>query len=69
MNYKNIGVWVKGYVDAIQDGQSITRLQLNKLVDTIQSMIIKIEEEANNSKLGVDDLAKQEVEQEDDLPF
>ena len=64
MNYNQIGVWIKGYLDAIQNGEQVTKKQLEILISKIKDMISEIEEEKNTQ--SGDDISKEE---DDDLPF
>lgn len=63
MNYNKIGLWLKGYVDAIEDGESVTKEQLETLIARLEQMINIKEKESKVIP------AEEEEEEDDDLPF
>lgn len=69
-NYYNVALWTKGYLEAISNGDEVTKNQLEHLILKIKEMIADIEES--------DDLITEEnyepstdIQEEDydDLPF
>ena len=69
MNYNNIGNWLKGYLDAINKGDAVTKEQLEYLIDRLKKMMKELE---NNEKEVSETNHKnsQSIEEDfDDLPF
>lgn len=63
MNYSKVGIWLKGYLDAIQNGEEVTKAQLEFLISRVKELISKFEENKNDS------VTKNQNIDDDDLPF
>lgn len=50
MECNKIGDWAIGYLEALSTGNSISKLQLEKLISRIQEMIKEIEESSTEIK-------------------
>jgi len=48
MDYNKIGLWATGYLEALSSGESVSKLQLEKLISRIQEMISNIEASSNS---------------------
>lgn len=62
MEYTKIGLWAKGYLDALSNSDVITRSQLEYLISEIKKMISNIETSENKEPKNI-------TTPEDDLPF
>ncbi|EON75765.1 hypothetical protein ADIS_3656 [Lunatimonas lonarensis] len=63
MDYNKVGIWLKGYLDAIQSGEEVTKAQLELLISRIKELISEVEENDTASVTESEDL------EDDDLPF
>lgn len=59
MEYNKIGLWTKGYIEALMTGDEVSKEQLETLIEKIREMID--EQEKNEGY--------QRTEGTDDLPF
>lgn len=63
MDYSKVGIWLKGYLDAIQNGDEVTKAQLGLLISRIKELISEVEENDTDSVTENEDL------EDNDLPF
>jgi hypothetical protein len=63
MDYSKVGIWLKGYLDAIQNGDKVTKAQLELLISRVKQLISEVEENETDSATENEDL------EYDDLPF
>jgi hypothetical protein len=63
MDYSKVGIWLKGYLDAIQSGDKVTKAQLELLISRVKQLISEVEENETDSATENEDL------EYDDLPF
>ena len=63
MDYNKVGIWLKGYLDAIQNGEEVTKAQLELLISRIRELISEVEERDTGS------ITENEDVEEEDLPF
>lgn len=63
MDYNKVGIWLKGYLDAIQSGEEVTKAQLELLISRIKELISEVEENDTAS------VTQNEELEDDDLPF
>jgi len=63
MDYNKVGIWLKGYLDAIQSGEEVTKAQLELLISRIKELISEVEENDTAS------VTENEELEDDDLPF
>lgn len=63
MDYNKVGIWLKGYLDAIQGGEEVTKAQLELLISRIKELISDVEES------DTDSVRENEDFEDDDLPF
>lgn len=63
MDYNKVGIWIKGYLDAIQSGEEVTKAQLDLLISRIKELISEVEK--NNTA----PIRENEDIEDDDLPF
>ena len=59
MEYNKIGLWAKGYIEALMTGDEVSKGQLETLIEKIREMIDEQEEPEDY----------QRPEGTDDLPF
>lgn len=63
MDYNKVGIWLKGYLDAIQSGEEVKKAQLELLISRIKEFISEVEENDTAS------VTENEELEDDDLPF
>ncbi len=69
-NYYNVALWIKGYLDAISNGDEVTKNQLEHLILKIKEMIAEIEERDDLiAEDNFEPLTGIQDEDYDDLPF
>lgn len=61
MDYNKIGFWLKGYLDAIQSGDEVSKAQLEFLIFRVKDLLSEIEE---NEPISLPKMSN-----DDDLPF
>ena len=64
MDYTATKYWIKGYVDALEKCENITKEHLEDLISKIQDIINQVEE--SQIKKGSEII---EIQEHDDLPF
>jgi hypothetical protein len=75
MSYNQIAAWLKGYLDALQSNEEVTKDQLQTIIDRVQEMISKAEEQkgdeevASSAENDQKKAQRSDGEPDDDLPF
>lgn len=72
MNTLNIYNWIQGYLESLNDGNKITKKQLERLVVKVTELIDELEEEYEIFDDGVEvftPINKNNPKEDDDLPF
>lgn len=64
MTLNKIGIWMGGYMDAIQNGEGVNKKQIQFLIKRLEELILETErasvvlseENVSKPKMGLDDL-------------
>lgn len=68
MSYNKVGMWAKGYLEALMAGDEISKSQLEVLIDRVREMID--DEEANqDNEFPTSSNYAAPADSTDDLPF
>ncbi|MBN1969254.1 MAG: hypothetical protein JW870_07795 [Candidatus Delongbacteria bacterium] len=66
MGYNKIGIWIKGYMDALKNEDDVSKKQLEYLISRIQKMIAECEKQ---EKIEQETFRNIVEDIDDELPF